>query len=204
MKTDGDILKAKSEKFITIMKRELSAISQTSKKLGENIKIAGDAVGASVDGVVAELHEMNSQMGKPLSDIRTYLRRLMEDEPVYIPFNAGMALSLLVSRTMVRWMQTFAGEPENPTLYSWYGTSGHGAVLEEVIEGFREVGEKLVELGGEFKKFGQAVLTNTTDLENQINDSTKLIEQAFYEYMDSFYAFGYNLSYRLKGEPPPA
>ncbi len=203
LQTDLDAILAAESKFRTVLLTELDAIRRQLNDLAAATSSAGDIVKKEGEDVKAEMDEVVDSLNRPISDLKEYLRRIQEDSAVFIPFNASMVLALITSSSMVNFVQTFAGAAENPTLNDYYKVSGHGTIVEEIIEGFKEVGVELVDVGNSMKGFADTINAETKKLGDRLILSSQLINDAFKEFIDTFHRIFLNLSYTLRGEIAP-
>ncbi len=203
LQKDLEAILAAESKFRTVLLTELDAIRRQLGDLAEAVKLAGEDVKKEGEDVKTQLDSIINSMDRPISDIKEYLRRLQEDSAVYIPFNAAMVIALIVSSSAVQTVQTFLGDPENPTLYNYYKIAGNGTIVEEIIEGFGKLGVEFIDIGNSLSNFASTINEEFKKLGDRLILSAKLINDAFKEFIDTFHKVFLNLSYSLRGETPP-
>jgi hypothetical protein len=203
LQADVDAVLEEESKFRTALSTEIDAIRRQMNELAAAVDAAGENVKKEGEDVSRELNEVNTEMQRPISDIKEYLRRLREHDPIYIPFNAGMTIALIASSDAILTLQTLTGPPENKTLYDYYKQSAHGSIVEEVVEGFQEVGREFLDIGKSLEGFAGTIDAEFKKMGDRLLLSSEVINKAFKEFIDKFHKIFFNLSFTLRGEIPP-
>ena len=199
---DIDKVKEKAESFVTVLIRETTAIAEQFKVFGDTLYAKTLPIRDAANSIGDKVNEMLSEINKPLHHAKVYINATANDGLTVAAYNTLMVVACLVSREMIDKINYGAFGAKREWL-DRYKNTANGSVLEEVFEGFGDIiggfvifGQKVLELGGNMKGV-------TDNLQERIGISTTLIDIAFKEFIDVFYSIFFNLSFTLKGEPPP-
>jgi hypothetical protein len=202
LQTDLDELMVAEASLRTVLTQELDGIRRQYNDFADAIKVAGESVKKEGEDVNSELIEIVTEMNKPMQDIQEYLRRLQRDSPIFIPFNAAMTVSLIVSSSAVIFTQGIGGN-ENPALIAHYIQPGNGTIVEEMIEGFKEVGKEFLDIAASLGNFSNTLETESRKLGDRLILANNLINAEFKKFIDTFQKIFFNLSFNLRGETLP-
>lgn len=191
---DLDIVKNKGNVFITVLKRELTAISDQINEFGKDISNSAKDIQNKLIAVGGEFTEAVEQISEPLQEVISYAQKLPKiadglgvddiDDIAYLPYN------LYQMAKYTYWA-------------SITDKDGHD-ILHELLECFGEITDRFNDLGGSFVDFGKTIASGAENLNNRVAISQQLIDSSFNDFMNAFQKVFFNMTYYFKGENPPA
>lgn len=192
LKEDLTILQQKAQKFITILKREFLSLALELKNFAVLIRDSSVDIANKAQSLGSELSSTAKNLADPFGNILEYLRRVRDDEKIYIPYNLSVVVSLLISEMAIDIVQNAPFAEER--------TDMNKGVLEELIKGFFDIRDDALSLKNAISSAGGSLENKGQDLSDHLEHSLNLISTAFNEFINAFYNIPNNMAKRIKGE----